>query len=165
MPCTQLRASVTHVVHNAWLSTRDDNLPLSIFDGSFRMLRDLIDVALSSPHPTPPRLILISTTDTLRGAAHRSEDTSAVAPQGPISACDAAGSTYGESKWIGEQMLAAAASRTPLRPIVVRLGPLCGAANGRWREDAVLPMIVHLGATLGTLPHVDEVRRRPSTAS
>ncbi|KAF8132584.1 hypothetical protein EV363DRAFT_1583468 [Boletus edulis] len=155
----QLLSSVTHIVHNAWLSTSDDQLPLSIFDGSFRMLRNLVDFALSSPLPAPPRLLFIGSTDTLRGASEGSPGGAegAAAPEGPVDACDAAGGAYGESKWVGEQILAVAASETPLRPIIIRVGPLCGASNGRWREEAHFPMIVHLGVTLGALPKIDEV--------
>lgn len=161
----QLLSSVTHIVHNAWLSIRDDNLPLSVFDGSFRMLRNLVDFTLSSPLPIPPRLLFISSTDTLRGTSEstltstfeRVEAGGPVIPEGPVSACDAAGGVYGESKWVGEQILAAAASKTPFRPIIIRMGPLCSAANGRWREEAHFPLIVHFGVALGALPKVDEV--------
>lgn len=159
----QLLVSVTHIVHNAWLSTYDDSLSLNIFDGSFHMLRNLVDLALSSPLPAPPRLLFISSIDTLRGASSflddsESEKTGAVALEGPVSVCDAVGNPRGKSKWVGEQILAAAASETPLRPIIVRVGPLCGATNGRWREEAHLPMIVHLGVALGALPKVNEVK-------
>ncbi|KAF8552805.1 NAD(P)-binding protein [Imleria badia] len=161
----QLLSSVTHLVHNAWLSTYDDHLPLSIFDGSLRMLRNLVNFALSSPLPVPPRLMFISSTDAVRGTSEGSSKATSekeeaggpAAPEGPVGACDAAGGAYGESKWVGEQILAAAASETPLRPIIIRVGPLCGAANGRWREEAHFPMIVHLGVTLGALPKIDEV--------
>ncbi|KAG8221465.1 hypothetical protein J3R82DRAFT_1672 [Butyriboletus roseoflavus] len=161
----QLLSSVTHIVHNAWLSAYDHNLPLSIFDGSVRMLRNLIDFALSSPLPTPPRLLFISSTDTLQGASESALISTpegegaggAVVPEGLVSACDAAGGVYGESKWVGEEILAAAASETPLRPIIVRTGPLCGAANGRWRQEAYFPMIVQLSIAFGVLPKVDEV--------
>ena len=127
------------------------------------MLRNLVDFALSSPLPTPPRLMFISSTDTLRGASNAlkstpgSEAAGSVAVEGPVNACDAAGGMHGESKWVGEQILVAAASETPLRPIIVRVGPLCGAANGRWREESHLPTIVHLGVALGALPKIDEV--------
>lgn len=158
---------MTHIVHNAWLSVYDDNLPLSIFDGSFRMLRNLVDFALSSPLPIPPRLLFISSTDTFRGTSEsaltptsrREGAGGPVVPEGPVNACDAAGGVYGESKWAGEQILTAAASETPLQPIIIRIGPLCGAANGRWREKVHFPMIVCLGFALGALPKVDEVGR------
>ena len=129
------------------------------------MLRNLVDFALSSPLPAPPRFLFISSTDTLRGApesslkptSEREGTGDPVTLEGPVSACDAAGSAYSESKWVGEQILTVAASETPLRPIIIRVGPLCGAANGRWREEAHLPTIVHLGVTLGALPKIDEV--------
>ena len=156
----QLLSSVTHIVHNAWLYTCDENLFLKIFDGSFRILRNLIDFALSSPHPTPPRLLFISTTDTLQPMSAvkftpGDKEAVPITSEGPL---DTVRSAYGESKWVGEQILAAAAFETPLRPITIRVGPLCGATNGRWREEALLPMIVHLGIALGALPQVDEVR-------
>ncbi|KAF9238274.1 male sterility protein-domain-containing protein [Melanogaster broomeanus] len=164
----EILSCTTHIVHNAWLSTFDANSPLSIFDGSVRMLRDLVDFALSSPLPVPPRLLFISSTDTLRSTPppllRRSplsqigtdKDQSEVAAEAPVNSYDAAGSAYGESKWVGEQILTTAASQTPLQPIVVRVGQMCGAVNGRWGEGERFPMIVKLSAELGALPRIDE---------
>ncbi|KAF8836796.1 NAD(P)-binding protein [Paxillus ammoniavirescens] len=147
----EILSSTTHIVHNAWLSTFDVDSPLSIFDGSVRMLRDLIDFALSSPLLAPPRLLFISSTDTLRN-----KDSDEVASEGPVNSYDAAGSAYGESKWVGEQILTAAASQTALRPIIIRMGHMCGGTNGRWREGELFPMIVKLSTELGALPSIDE---------
>ncbi|KAF9223090.1 hypothetical protein BS17DRAFT_734654 [Gyrodon lividus] len=163
----EILSSVTHIVHNAWLSKFDIDSPLSIFDGSVSMLRDLVDFALSSPLPVLPRLMFISSTDTLRSAhpllrssplshSNTNKGSEEVAAEGPVNSYDAAGSVYGESKWVGEQLLTAAASQTPLRPIIVRMGHLCGAANGRWRGGERFPMIVKLSAELGALPSIDE---------
>ncbi|KIJ62318.1 hypothetical protein HYDPIDRAFT_114825 [Hydnomerulius pinastri MD-312] len=165
----EVLSSTTHIVHNAWLSTFDDDSPLSVFDNSVRTLRDLITFALSSPLPVPPRLMFISTTDTLRSTHARpsprtqpsqppdtDKDPGERTPEVPASPYDAAGSAYGESKWVGEQILAAAASKTPLRPIVVRLGQMCGGVNGRWREGERFPMVVQLSVELGALPIIDE---------
>ncbi|KIK95787.1 hypothetical protein PAXRUDRAFT_826672 [Paxillus rubicundulus Ve08.2h10] len=164
----QILSSTTHIVHNSWLSTFDIDSPLSIFDGSVRMLRDLIDFALSSPLLAPPRLLFISSTDTLRSTppsmlrrpplsqSDTDKDPDELAAEGPVNSYDVAGSVYGESKWVGEQILTAAASQTTLRPIIIRMGHMCGATNGRWREGERFPMMVKLSAELGALPSVDE---------
>jgi len=108
----QLLSSVTHLLHNAWLPTYDDDLPLSIFDGSLRMLRDLVDFALSSPLLV--RLLFISSIDTLRGTSESFQKSTCkregvegpASLQGPAVACNATdGGAYGESKWVGEQVL------------------------------------------------------------
>ena len=58
--------------------------------------------------------------------------SSPLQPNGALAgtrACDTAGSLYGEPQWVGKQILAAAAFKAPLRPIVARIGPLCGAGG------------------------------------
>jgi Male sterility protein len=67
------------------------------------------------------------------------------------------GHGYAESKWIAERILDAAADRTPLRPVVVRLGQVCGEGNGTWNEKEWFPSLVKSALRLDCLPSLDGV--------
>lgn len=67
------------------------------------------------------------------------------------------GPGYAESKWIAERILDAAAERTALRPVVVRLGQVCGEGNGTWNENEWFPLLIKSALTLGCLPSLDGV--------
>jgi thioester reductase-like protein len=64
----------------------------------------------------------------------------------------AIGSGYSESKWVAESVLAEAAGRTPLRPVIVRVGQMSGGCNGCWNTNEWVPSIVKSGKVLGCLP-------------
>jgi thioester reductase-like protein len=68
------------------------------------------------------------------------------------------GTGYSESKWVAERILDAAAERTALRPVVVRLGQVCGEGNGTWNEKEWFPSLVKSALTLGCLPSLNGVR-------
>ena len=68
------------------------------------------------------------------------------------------GTGYSESKWVAERILDAAAERTALRPVVVRLGQVCGEGNGTWNEKEWFPSLMKSALTLGCLPSLDGVR-------
>ena len=69
----------------------------------------------------------------------------------------AVGQGYAESKWIVERILDAASERTSLRPVVVRLGQVCGEGNGTWNEKEWFPSVVKSGLKLNCLPRLDGV--------
>jgi len=71
----------------------------------------------------------------------------------------AVGTGYSESKWVAERILDAASERTALRPVVVRLGQVCGDGNGTWNEKEWFPSLVKSAVTLGCLPSLDGVSR------
>ena len=71
------------------------------------------------------------------------------------------GSGYTESKWVAERILDAAAERTSLRPVVVRLGQVCGEGNGTWNETEWFPRLVKSALTLKCLPRLDGVSGMP----
>ena len=64
----------------------------------------------------------------------------------------AIGFGYGEAKWIGEQILLAAARETSLQPIIVRPGQITSNKAGYWKETEWFPSIVKSSKTLGVLP-------------
>jgi thioester reductase-like protein len=64
----------------------------------------------------------------------------------------AVASGYSESKWVAESILAEAAQKTALKPVVVRVGQLSGGPSGCWTTRDWLPAIVKSAEALGCLP-------------
>jgi len=137
---------VSHIVHSAWAV--DFGMPLAGFESALEGTRRLIDLALMSTRPTPPRLIFISTIGVYRHFKVSSvmEEKADINPEGAI------GAGYTESKWVAEQILFAAGKTTSLKPIVVRVGQLSGGAKGAWKPFQWVPAMIRSGITLGCLP-------------
>ncbi|KAI0938637.1 putative NRPS-like protein biosynthetic cluster, variant 2 [Taiwanofungus camphoratus] len=132
----EIRNSTTHIIHNAWQV--DQTLSHASFENNVKALRNLVDLALSSPLAKPPRLLFVSSIGVLRNSNTRG-------PALEVSNDDAslaAGSGYTESKWIAERILDLAARSTDLRPITVRLGQICGDRLGHWNEREWFPSMV-----------------------
>ena len=66
----ELRTTVTHIIHVGWLVNW--SFDLSRFEPLIRGTRNLINLALSSPLPTPPRIIFVSSAGVLRGCEYPS---------------------------------------------------------------------------------------------
>jgi hypothetical protein len=64
---------------------------------------------------------------------------------------------------VAERILDAAAERTALRPVVVRLGQVCGDGNGTWNKDEWFPSLIKSALTLHCLPSLDGVSQIPTT--
>jgi thioester reductase-like protein len=64
---------------------------------------------------------------------------------------------YTESKWVTESMLVKASEQTPLKPIIVRLGHVCGGPSGYWDPVEWVPALVRSGQILGCLPRPEGV--------
>ena len=61
-------------------------------------------------------------------------------------------SGYSESKWVSERILSIAGQETPLRPIIVRVGQLCGGINGNWNHREWFPALVRASQVVGGAP-------------
>ncbi|KAF8880544.1 hypothetical protein BD779DRAFT_1675887 [Infundibulicybe gibba] len=143
-----LRESVTCIMHTAWRV--DFNVAISSMEPLIAGTRRLVDFALSSPHPDPPKLVFTSSIGVVRNW------TEGVAPEREFpDAAVAVGSGYPESKWVAERVLTLAAKRTPLSPVIVRIGQLSGGRNGSWNPDEWVPSIVRSGQTLKCLPRAE----------
>ena len=68
---------------------------------------------------------------------------------------------YGKSKWVAEQILDRAAKKTPLKPVVVRIGQLSGAKNGAWNTSECVPAVIRSGEVVGALPSNNDVSFSP----
>lgn len=59
-----MRGSITHIIHNAY--TVNFNIPLASFESNVASLRNLVDLALSSPLATAPRILFTSSIATVQ---------------------------------------------------------------------------------------------------
>ncbi|KAJ6629893.1 hypothetical protein B0H10DRAFT_1775629 [Mycena sp. CBHHK59/15] len=136
---------VTHIIHNAW--PVDFNLALKSFEPNVKGLRNLVDFSLRSPFLQPPRLIYTSSIGIFQNV-----NGEGARPESPIDAETARGTGYTESKWIAEQILVKTAELTPLKPLIVRVGQLCGGINGAWNTKEWAPALVQSAGVIGCIP-------------
>ncbi|TFK38857.1 hypothetical protein BDQ12DRAFT_629926 [Crucibulum laeve] len=141
----QMLHSVTHVIHNAW--PVDFNLALASFEPNVKGLRNLIDFALSSPLHQPSKFIYTSSIGVFQNLQSQGE-----LQETPIDAKVAVGTGYTESKWVSEQILLESVNKSVLKPLIVRVGQLCGGSNGAWNTKEWLPAMVHSVKVVKCLP-------------
>ena len=125
----------------------DFNLTLPSFESYVADLRRLVNFALSCRLPTPPRFLFVSSV----AAVSRSEDRMPV-PEHAAPAEAAVGTGYGESKWVAEALLIEAATRTPLRVVIVRTGQVSGGINGYWNSSEWFPSMIQSASSVKCLP-------------
>lgn len=141
-----IRTTISCIIHNAWAV--HFHVSLSGFETqSIRPTFQLVNLALNSPLLNKPIFIFVSSVatvlrhrkDTIRERRYGWED---IAPVG-----------YGQSKWVAEEILAAAAAQTGLHVRVARLGQTVGdAKHGRWKASESYPTVVQCALTIGALP-------------
>ncbi|KAA1470564.1 acetyl-CoA synthetase-like protein [Dentipellis sp. KUC8613] len=141
----ELQHSVTHIIHNAWRV--DFKVSLRSFESNIRGLRNLVDLALSSPFHSASRVLFTSSI----GVFHDVKAKGAI-PETPVDAKVAVSFGYAESKWVGEKILETAAARTALRPVNIRVGQMAGGLNGNWTIAEWLPSLIRSSVHLGALP-------------
>ncbi|PIL27263.1 hypothetical protein GSI_10408 [Ganoderma sinense ZZ0214-1] len=144
----EIRASITHILHNAW--TVNFVLSLRSFETDLRGTRNLIDLALSSPYSEPPRIVFISSI----GVFTRCSLPPPV-PEVLLDPSSAIGAGYPESKWVVEQVLHRVSERSGLPAVVVRLGQITGNKIGYWNEREWFPALVKSALFTHCLPDVD----------
>ncbi|TCD70281.1 putative NRPS-like protein biosynthetic cluster [Steccherinum ochraceum] len=146
----RVRKSITHVLHNGYRV--NFNLSLTSFEPNVETVRLLIDLVLSSPLATPPRLEFISTIGVL-GLHERNGPIK----ETPVDPASALGNGYTQSKWVNEELLSIAAKETPLRYVAVRVGQVTGGrTTGAWNRAEWFPTLVMSGQYLGCLPAIDK---------
>ncbi|ESK89266.1 hypothetical protein Moror_5151 [Moniliophthora roreri MCA 2997] len=142
----RLRREVTCIIHAAW--NVNFNVSLCSMEPLIAGTRRLADLALSSPHQTPPRLVFVSSVNVFN---NWTEGT--IAPEAFNSRpATAIGSGYAESKWVAEKILVKAAEQTTLRPVIVRIGQISGGPDGSWSAAEWFPTLVASGQVLRCLP-------------
>lgn len=145
-----LRSSATSIIHNAW----PVNFVLSIdsFEDHIGGAVNLLNLALSSPHPTTPTFYFSSSVGTRQG---RPDPT--VAEDFSDSPITAGGMGYGQSKWVVEKLCERAAASNGARVGVLRIGQLVGdSENGVWNQTEAWPLLFRSALTTGALPMLEE---------
>ncbi|KAI0318669.1 acetyl-CoA synthetase-like protein [Amylostereum chailletii] len=125
----EIHASVTHIVHIAWRINL--NLSVSSFEDLIVGVRKLVDFALTSPRPVSPRIVFVSSISVFINF----ENT-------------------GPAKWVAERILDRIPSSS-VHTTVVRLGQVCGDANGTWAETEWFPALVQSAEKVGCLPALE----------
>ncbi|KAL4758365.1 uncharacterized protein BDW70DRAFT_162617 [Aspergillus foveolatus] len=144
--CTYLQENVTHIVHNAW--PMNGAAPLSKFEGQFRTLRNLIDlakcIAIAQRHPV--RFQFVSSIGTVNGGGALEECTriEQVMSNG-----------YNEAKFVCERMIHETLQRYPaiFQATIVRPGQISGSKEtGYWNTAEHFPAMVKSSQSLGVFP-------------
>ncbi|TBU38867.1 acetyl-CoA synthetase-like protein [Dichomitus squalens] len=143
----EIRASVTHIMHNAWQV--NFNLKVTSFEGDLQGLRNLLGNALSSPYTVPPKFIFVSSIGVL--ANYQVQPPESV-PEERVEPSSAIGSGYTESKWVAEETLHKLAHHVGIPTTTVRLGQVCGDKLGHWNEKEWFPALVKSSLFTRCLP-------------
>ncbi|KAJ7604122.1 putative aminoadipate reductase [Roridomyces roridus] len=139
---TELRETVTVIIHNAWML--DFNKKLSSFESHIKGTRNLIDLARSSPHA-----IRFLFTSSIASAQGWDQSLGLFPEELQLDASVAVGNGYGEGKYASERILAASG----LEATSFRIGQVSGAtSSGAWSTTDWVPAIVKSSLALGAFP-------------
>ncbi|KAF8572826.1 NAD(P)-binding protein, partial [Ramaria rubella] len=144
----EIRDSITTIIHNAWQV--DFNISLASFEPAIRGVRNMVNLALKSPHASPPRVVFTSSVGIIKCESWTDIPPVAESPVTDLSLINASG--YGESKWVSERILWNAGNSTALHPVVVRVGQLSGGVNGNWNTREWFPALVRASQVVGGAP-------------
>ncbi|KAI0404426.1 hypothetical protein F4802DRAFT_227590 [Xylaria palmicola] len=139
-----LLGAVTHVVHNAWQV--DFNLAVQSFSRHVAFVRRLADFSAHSRHGAGLFLVSsIGAVGGLRGDVAERVFADWAAP---------GRGGYGQSKFLAERVLDAAAREAGVPAIVCRVGQVAGptSAAGEWPRREWLPSLIASSGRLGKLP-------------
>ncbi|TIA90798.1 hypothetical protein E3P99_01418 [Wallemia hederae] len=137
--------AVDVIIHNAWRV--DFNVALQSFEPDITGVVNLCNLAISSRHGAA--IIFTSSI----ASVSRWPVGEATVEQPVSDASVAVGMGYGESKFVGERILAHASAESGLRTTVLRIGQLCGDREiGFWSSSNWVPAIIKSAQTLHCLP-------------
>ncbi|KAL8649833.1 MAG: hypothetical protein Q9226_005412 [Calogaya cf. arnoldii] len=144
---SDMQSSITHIIHAAW--PVNFQLPLPSFESHIQGLHNLLQLSLSSPHPSPPKLLFCSSISTALGAPSPN-----LIPETVIENLDYASDMgYGQSKMVGEHTLNAAVRTAGAQASILRIGQVVGDCKfGMWNDKEAFPSIIRSALTMGILP-------------
>ena len=147
-----LATRTTLIVHAAWAVNFSMRLSSFVKD-HIGGLRNLINLALASPHTTPPRFVFCSSTASVLGP-HRTSPIPERISHDPLSASPLG---YSRSKWVAESVCEQAHLHTRLKDhiSVLRIGQLCGdTESGIWNVTEAWPLMLSSVQATGSLPQL-----------
>ncbi|KAJ7485751.1 hypothetical protein FB451DRAFT_1230943 [Mycena latifolia] len=141
-----MRAELTHIVHCAWLL--NFNLILPSFKTHVQGVRNLVDLALGSPLPSPPHITFLSSVAVVAGWPGSAPEASMETP----AACLDQG--YAHSKYVAEKIIErAVAGRPSLKATIIRSGQISGAeGTGAWSSKEHIPILFKSCRDFGLVP-------------
>jgi thioester reductase-like protein len=148
-----LAAKAALYIHSAW--TVNFSLHISSFEDQIRGTANMLKLAAQSG----AQMVFISSTAAVSHARHSGTIHEIISTDPK----DASPLGYSQSKWVAEQICAAAADRqgpsgssTPRCPIlIVRVGQLCGDERGVWNESEAYPLMLSTARITGSLPAIE----------
>ncbi|KAL8734218.1 MAG: hypothetical protein Q9166_001704 [cf. Caloplaca sp. 2 TL-2023] len=145
----EIQSSVTHIIHAAW--PVNFQIPLCSFETHIQGLHNLLQLSLSSPHAIPARFLFCSSVSTALGAPAPTR-----VPESIIEDMDyALDMGYGQSKFVGEHIVAAAVEEAGAQASILRIGQVVGdTKSGMWNDREAFPSIVRSALTMGILPEL-----------
>ncbi|KAJ7766309.1 acetyl-CoA synthetase-like protein [Mycena maculata] len=141
-----IRMELTHIVHCAW--TLNFNLILSSFKSHVWGVRNLIDLALSSPHASPAHLTFLSSV----AVVAKWEGTAPEASMVSHAACLDQG--YAQAKYVAEKIIERAVAQCPgFKATIIRSGQISGAeGTGAWSTTEHIPILMKSCRDFGIVP-------------
>lgn len=145
----QMVASTSLILHVQWAV--NFNLSLSTFEPHVQGVKNLVALAVEAS--LNPTLVFAS-------SIAATQNWTMLDPKLPVpehvvhDAVVAAGSGYGESKWVAENLLERAAQKCRITTRILRLGQLAGAIDtpSVWNTDEWFPSLILSSRHLGVLP-------------
>lgn len=156
---SEVKGSITAVIHNAW--SVNFNMKLESFEPNVASVAHLLALVKGrSDHQKTRSFVFISSIaavgaapDAQNEVAERLYDWQAAKPR----------KGYGQSKWVAEQICAAASGseNLSLGPVrVLRVGQVSGdTKHGIWNPAEAIPAMVQSALTIGALPRMDDEQR------
>ena len=147
-----LTTRATLIVHAAWAVNFSMRLS-SFTKDHIGGLRNLINLALASPHTTTPRFVFCSSTASVLGPQRTSPIPECISHD-PLSASPLG---YSRSKWVAESICEQAHLHTRLKDhiSVLRIGQLCGdTESGIWNITEAWPLMLSSVQVTGSLPQL-----------
>ncbi|KAJ7042934.1 acetyl-CoA synthetase-like protein [Mycena alexandri] len=147
-----VRAELTHIVHCAWLI--NFNLILPSFKTQVQGVRNLVDLALSSPLPAPAHFIFLSSI----AVVGRPANTDSESPPAPEVALTSPASClpqgYAHAKYAAEKIIERAVAQRPgFRATIIRSGQIAGAeGTGAWSRTEHIPILLQSCLDFGLVP-------------
>lgn len=156
MSYTKLVNSVTHIVHNAWpMST---TRPINAFEGQFKAMRNLIDLANESSariHPKGPKVGFQFISSIATVGYHPIHTGVALVPEEKMLVDSVLPTGYSEAKLVCEKLLDETLHKYPdtFRPMAVRIGQISGSkVSGHWNPVEHFAFLIKSSQTLKMIP-------------
>jgi thioester reductase-like protein len=148
-----LRETANVIIHNAWKV--DFNHSLETFEEThIRGMRNFIDLSISSARR--PRIVFVSSISSVGDWCAVDPAVETIPESLPPTLAAALGTGYAESKAVSEHILAAAAERSGVDVVILRVGQIAGPVmpgiGGKWTKTEWFPIMLRTSKAMGKIP-------------